>query len=166
MGCTHVLDINGLASEQLNKLRSLELSQVKVSRDHFLSIMERNESALKSLFLQYVELRSGKWIEVPLGLCRLPQLYLSMCSMLGMPRIETLPSGLRTCLRRSTTLETYMSIVVSRCVPHAGATSVPSLFGTSSLRQCLKLGATTTRHLCSRTYNNNRFNSVVAFKVR
>jgi hypothetical protein len=59
-----------------------------------------------------------------------------------------------------------MSIVVLRYVPHAGATSVPSLFVTSSLSQRLKLGATTTRHLCSRTCNNNRTNSVVAFKVR
>jgi hypothetical protein len=50
-------------------------------------------------------------------------------------------------------------------VMHAAATSVPSLFVLSSLHQRMKLGATTTRQLCSRTSNNNRTNSGVAFKV-
>jgi hypothetical protein len=71
---THVLDMDHLDVEHLNRLRSLELSRLKLSRNHLSSIAERNEGTLRSFFLQCVELKSGTWTEVLLGLCRLPRL--------------------------------------------------------------------------------------------
>jgi hypothetical protein len=72
--CTHILDMDHLDVKHLNSLQSLELYRVRISFDHLLSIAEQNKSTLRSVFVWYVELKSGTWTDVLLGLCQLPQL--------------------------------------------------------------------------------------------
>jgi hypothetical protein len=72
---THVLDMDRLNVEHLNKLQNLELNRVKILCDRLLSIARQNESTLRSFHLWwYVELKTGTWTDVLLGLCRLPKL--------------------------------------------------------------------------------------------
>lgn len=74
VSCTHVLNIDALDATNLHKLRSLELTRVKISHTMLLSIMERNHKTLRSIFLWSVELKSGTWTDVLIQLCLHPQL--------------------------------------------------------------------------------------------
>jgi hypothetical protein len=74
ISCTHVLDMDVLDLKNLDHLQSLELCRIKISTSRFLSMAQRNRGSLRVIYLWTVQLKSGTWTDILLGLCHLPHL--------------------------------------------------------------------------------------------
>lgn len=78
---TDILNIDGVSFRHMNDLAYLYLSNVAISSENLLSLVENCKNSMIGLAFSQVELNSGKWQDILIPVSRLPSL--SLCRLIG-----------------------------------------------------------------------------------
>ena len=89
ISCKHVLDMDSLPIESLNRLSALQLYRVKLSEQSLVNFLMENVQSLEATDFTEIQLKSGTWRSVLLQICQLPRLIRFFVDSSGYDRAGT-----------------------------------------------------------------------------